>query len=127
MLSAFRSEWIKIRRRSILLGGLLMPLLTLLFVPLGIRSAVNGGRFGGGGLTTLVLDGDQGLTTLLARGATLTAVIALAIVASAIRRPAQEGRAVSQSGAGSGDVAAARHREHMHRSKLRRDSVGLDV
>jgi ABC-2 type transport system permease protein len=80
MLSAFRSEWIKVRRRSMLLGGALMPLLTLIFVPLAIRRAVNGGR---GGLTLFVLAGDKGLTTLLGRGATLTAVIALAIVASA--------------------------------------------
>jgi ABC-type transport system involved in multi-copper enzyme maturation permease subunit len=85
MFSAYRSEWIKMRRRSILIGGVLMPILTAIFVPLGIRNAVNGGggRLGPQALTTFVLASDKGLTTLLSRGATLTAVIALAIVASA--------------------------------------------
>lgn len=63
-----------------------MPILTMIFVPLGIRTAANGrgGHFAGPQeLTMLVLEGDKGLTTLLSRGGTLTAVIALAIVASA--------------------------------------------
>ncbi len=88
MLEAFRSEWIKNRRRSMLIGAGLMPLLTIIFVPLGIRRALSGGgggRFAGpGDLTKLVLEGDKGLTTLLSRGGTLSAVIALAIVASSM-------------------------------------------
>ena len=87
MLESFRSEWIKLRRRAMLVGAVLMPLATLIFVPLGISSAVRGGGRGGMGpqaLTVAVLAGDKGLTTLLSRGGTLVAVIALAIVAAAV-------------------------------------------
>lgn len=89
MLSSFRSEWIKLRRRSLLIGAALMPLSTLLFIPLGIGNAIRGGgggHFPMGGpqaLTIAILSGDKGLTTILSRGDTLVAVIALAIVAAA--------------------------------------------
>ncbi len=88
MLSSFRSEWIKLHRRSLLVGAALMPLSSLLFIPLAVRNATRGtgGRLAMGGpqaLTAGILSGDQGLTTLLSRGDTLVAVIALAIVAAA--------------------------------------------
>jgi ABC-type transport system involved in multi-copper enzyme maturation permease subunit len=89
MLRAFVSEWIKIRRRSLLIGGALMSFAALVFVPLGIVNAAKAGgtRAGMGGpqaLTMPALESAKGLTTLLSRGGTLTAVIALAVVAAAV-------------------------------------------
>lgn len=81
MYNAFKSEWVKVRRRALLLGAASMSVFSAVFIPLGINRATSGHRFGG--LTKTVLESDQGLTTLLGRGATLTAVIALIIVASA--------------------------------------------
>src|SRR5579862_7677870 len=86
MIRSFRSEWIKLRRRSILIGGALMTIFPLIFIPLALRRATSGGgggRFGPQDLTLFVLGTDKGLTTLISRGATLTAVIALALVAAA--------------------------------------------
>jgi ABC-type transport system involved in multi-copper enzyme maturation permease subunit len=86
MTKTFRSEWIKMRRRSVLVGGALMSVFALVFVPLGIANA-GGTRTGAGGpqaLTVAALDSAKGLTTLLSRGGTLTAVVALAIVAAAM-------------------------------------------
>jgi ABC-2 type transport system permease protein len=94
MLRAFKSEWIKMRRRSVLLGGASMALFALIFIPLGIVTATSpGGRSGGGpqALTKIALSGNQGLTTLLSRGGTLTAVIALILVASAMAAEYQQG------------------------------------
>ena len=85
MLHAYRSEWPKIRRRSILFGGLAMSFFSLLFVPLGIiRATSPSSRIGGpADLTARTLSGSEGLTSILIRGATLTAVIGLVLMASA--------------------------------------------
>jgi ABC-type transport system involved in multi-copper enzyme maturation permease subunit len=94
MLRAFNSEWIKMRRRSVLIGGASIIFFALIFIPLGIITATSpGGRSGGGpqALTKIALSGDQGLTTLLSRGGTLTAVIALILVASAMAAEYQQG------------------------------------
>lgn len=64
-----------------------MSVAALVFVPLGIASASSGGTRGPGGpqaLTITALESAKGLTTLLSRSGTLTAVIALAIVAAAL-------------------------------------------
>jgi ABC-2 type transport system permease protein len=80
MFNAFKSEWIKVRRRAVLIGGVSMSVFSALFVPLGIIRATSG-HFGG--LPIIYLNTDKGLTTVMSRGVTLTAVIALIIVASA--------------------------------------------
>src|ERR1022692_4078635 len=94
MWRSFKSEWIKMRRRSVLIGGASIIFFALIFIPLGIITATSsGGRSGGGpqALTKIALSGDQGLTTLLSRGGTLTAVIALVLVASAMAAEYQQG------------------------------------
>jgi ABC-2 type transport system permease protein len=78
----------------VLIGGASMIFFALIFIPLGIITATSpGGRSGGGpqALTKIALSGDQGLTTLLSRGGTLTAVIALILVASAMAAEYQQG------------------------------------
>jgi ABC-type transport system involved in multi-copper enzyme maturation permease subunit len=72
-----------------LIGGALMSFFALVFVPLGIVNAArgNGSRGAMGGpqaLTMAALSSAKGLTTVLSRGGTLAAVIALAIVAAAL-------------------------------------------
>lgn len=94
MLRAFRSEWLKIRRPSVLIAGAVMPVFAVLFSYLAIVRATSppGGRFGGETfITGLALASGEGLTTLLSRGAQLIDVIAFALVNAAMAAEFSQG------------------------------------
>src|SRR5438067_7126453 len=88
MLRAFRSEWLKLRRRGMFLAAALMVglgggLVTVLTVTnkasTGPPDRVHGPA--GAPLTLAQLDGSDGLGRIVARGSTLLGVVALAIFA----------------------------------------------
>jgi ABC-2 type transport system permease protein len=83
MLRAFRSEWIKLRRRSVLVGGLSMTVLAGVGVSFGIVRVATNHR-GEAVLQLLVLKSSNGLVATLVRVSDFIVVIPLVIVAAAV-------------------------------------------
>jgi ABC-2 type transport system permease protein len=83
MLRAFRSEWIKLRRRSILVGGLSMTVLAGAGVAFGIIRVATSHRRDAV-LELLVLRSGDGLVAALIRVSDFIVVIPLVIVAAAV-------------------------------------------
>jgi ABC-type transport system involved in multi-copper enzyme maturation permease subunit len=83
MLRAFRSEWIKLRRRSVLVGGLSMTLLAGVGVAFGIIRVATSQRREAI-LELLVLKSGSGLVAALVRVSDFIVVIPLVIVAAAV-------------------------------------------
>jgi ABC-2 type transport system permease protein len=83
MFRAFRSEWIKLRRRSILVGGLSMTVLAGAGVAFGIVRVATSQRRDAV-LELLVLRSGDGLVAALIRVSDFIVVIPLVIVAAAV-------------------------------------------
>ncbi|MEO8898346.1 MAG: ABC transporter permease [Candidatus Dormibacter sp.] len=83
MLRAFRSEWIKLRRRSVLVGGLSMTVLAGVGVAFGIVRVASG-HSREAILELLVLRTSDGLAAALIRVSNFIVVIPLVIVAAAV-------------------------------------------
>jgi ABC-2 type transport system permease protein len=83
MFRAFRSEWIKLRRRSVLVGGLSMTVLAGVGVAFGIIRVVTSQRREAV-LELLVLKSGNGLVAALVRVSDFIVVIPLVIVAAAV-------------------------------------------
>lgn len=83
MLRAFRSEWIKLRRRSILAGGLSMTVLAGAGVAFGIIRVATSQRRDAV-LELLVLRSGDGLVAALVRVSDFIVVIPLVIIAAAV-------------------------------------------
>jgi ABC-2 type transport system permease protein len=91
MVRAFRSEWIKIRRRTVLLGGAAMTFFAVVGVYFSITRATGGRVAANGDLNPAHLQSSDGLTFLLDRGAGIIGVIALIVVAAAIAAEYSQG------------------------------------
>lgn len=95
MLGAFRSEWLKIRRPSVLIGAAAMSAFGTLFTYLAVYRATSApGRFVPGGqpsIGAIALASSDGLTTLLSRGATMIDVIAFVLVSAAMASEFSQG------------------------------------
>jgi ABC-type transport system involved in multi-copper enzyme maturation permease subunit len=95
MLRAFKSEWFKIRRISVLAGGGAMIAFATLFSYLGIDRAVAqaGSAAGRGpeGLTPARLATIPGMTDFFGRSSSMLQVIALVIVAAAMAAEFSQG------------------------------------
>lgn len=83
MLRAFRSEWIKLRRRSVLVGGLSMTVLAGVGVAFGIVRVATSQRRDAV-LELLVLKSSTGLVAALVRVSDFIVVIPLVIVAAGV-------------------------------------------
>jgi ABC-2 type transport system permease protein len=83
MIRAFRSEWIKLRRRSILVGGLSMTVLAGAGVAFGIIRVATSQRRDAV-LELLVLRSGDGLVAALIRVSDFIVVIPLVIIAAAV-------------------------------------------
>ena len=83
MIRAFRSEWIKLRRRSILAGGLSMTVLAGAGVAFGIIRVATSHRRDAV-LELLVLRSGDGLVAALIRVSDFIVVIPLVIIAAAV-------------------------------------------
>lgn len=88
MLRSFWSEWIKLRRAGMVLGGAMIVGFAVLATVLTLATASNptagGHRPSGQGLTLAQLAASDGLARTMARGATFIGVVALALFAIAI-------------------------------------------
>jgi ABC-2 type transport system permease protein len=83
MLRAFRSEWIKLRRRSVLIGGLSMTVLAGVGVAFGIVRVATSQRRDAV-LELLLLKSGSGLVAAMVRVSDFIVVIPLVIVAAAV-------------------------------------------
>ncbi|MDQ2960271.1 MAG: ABC transporter permease [Candidatus Dormibacteraeota bacterium] len=90
MVRAFRSEWIKIRRRSVLLGGAAMSFFAVVGVYFSITRAT-GVDNRSAELNPAHLQAADGLTSLLSRSADIIGVIALILVAAAVAAEYSQG------------------------------------
>lgn len=95
MFRAFKSEWLKFRRLSVLAGGASMIALSGLFAYVGIDRAVahaSAGSHGPGeGATPAMLATVHGMLTFLGHSSSLLEVIALIIVAAAVAAEYSQG------------------------------------
>jgi ABC-2 type transport system permease protein len=85
MIRSFRSEWLKLRRRATLLGGGTIIGFAILITVLTFANAATSPKQGPGqGLTVGQLAISDGLARTIARGATFTGTVALAVFAIAV-------------------------------------------